>query len=222
MDKVLLYTDFATLSNRSGALHRKAHRLTAALTALRGAGFVVEHDTDILCPEALRKAVDAQIETQVANLPPLLRSDGRKKIYAAFAAIQLPMLAGWMLPEDFTFEGGIAKVSETAENRLREQCSVYAEGNAQLQVYKAADALKKHIEWFTQLVHAKGGKALTGVGEQRNAVLTPSAKGWEVNGYAVASIPTKEVEDPYNGAFCPPWMPQDDAERVSPVSFIEA
>ena len=221
MDKVLLYTDFATLSNRAGALHSKAHKLTAALTALRGAGFVVEHDTDILHPEDVRKAVDAQIEAQVANLPPLLRSDGRKKIYAAFSAISLPTLAGWMQPEDFECSEGVVRVAKTAENRLREQCSVYVDGNAQLQVYKAADALKKHIEWFTKLVKDKGGKALTGVGE-RNAVLTPSAKGWEVNGYAVASIPTTEIEDPYNGAFCPPWMPQDDKERVSPVSFIEA
>ena len=221
MDKVLLYTDFRLLSSYTSALAKKATKLSSALSALRGAGFVIEKEEDILHPEEVRKSIEEQIDKQVAALPPLLRGEARKALQGSVSAVSIPSLEGWMLPADFECSEDVVRVAKTAENRLRSKCSTYIESNAQLQVYKAADALIRHIEWFADLVKSKGGVSLSAIGE-RSAVITSTAKGWEVNGYAVASIPTKEVEDPYNGAFCPPWMPQDAGERVSPVAFIEA
>lgn len=209
---ILLEFDRWSAERKIYALKRAAESLTKSYKAIKERGYTIDPSL-MLDAKAAKQSVSDQAERDLAGIPIWAKADMVAKSEEFISGLKLAPLPAWMKLDWFSFDDNGIKIAHDAEERVKQEASVYTSNKAQRQIYREAVDLIEHIKRFNTLVASKKRQG-TVFGfyplSPDSSIIKQDGKDWAINGRFISGmsemqdldqvlVEDEEEEDTYSG-----------------------
>ena len=208
-DRIVLWRDAATASNRLLGLRKVAKHVTDFLGKVQAQGFGLDPSLELLSrPLRLKAQLHDQARAMVLQVPRPLQAETSARLTAWVCGLEVPRVPAWATADMLVFTGSTCAVAQGARALIEEMCTHYISNAAQRQIYDAAEDLMQHLDWFNGLVkyHKVNAIGFHPNLPERSIIRCTQGGGWAVDGHIISGVEPRvgqAIVSIYTGQYSP-------------------